>query len=410
MILTGLGEGSRAQPGISVFQESFHFLDPVFLYLLMPLAVLFVLWLVITMIKRIKRPQQTYGSRYPFIGKGKLWFFALLSGVLMIGAIAKPSLSQGSFKALRGDIEVILVVDRSISMRAEDIRPTRLDVAKREAFNVETVLTKGDKAALFVFGEESHKKIALSEKFSENIFYRLARVSFPKSLKGDALVWGSDFASMLENVYQSLDRQDKYNDSYSGKNYIPKKRTNRIVILFSDGEDQFKKYKSTTPEEIKHKDDYIKRLNSALSEFRKRGLKIYPVGVGTVRGVPSLSLLRGYKPDAMSGDFFNLGDYPASLVKEWKDDISSIDKNNLVFLARSTGTEIGNNIWTVENSMTTVKSYLSSIINLNRRILIEFSQSENDQDLWQYFLIAAAIILGIGILSYPVSGYFKKRK
>ena len=387
------------------FKDNIHFLEPAFLYLLILVAILFVLWLGITAIKLAKRPKQTFSSKYPLIGKVKLWgLFVIPAGALMVLAMAKPILNQGSFKASRGDIEVILVVDRSISMRADDIRPTRLDIAKREAFNIESFLADGDKAALFVFGRESHRKIYLSRRL-ENTFDRLTRISFPKSLMGDGLVWNSDFASMLENVYQSMDRQDAHNEGYSGKNYIPKKRSNRIVIIFSDGEDQFKKEKPMTEVEVKYRNDYIKRLNGALAEFRKRGLKIYPVGTGTQKGVGWLSLLRGYK----KGE-----DYQEYLIqdKEWQNSISRIDKENLMFLAQSTEVQLDGNIWTVENGATTVKNYLNAIINSNRRLLLEFGQSENgqDQDLWQYFLITAVGILGLGILSFPIQGYFKKER
>jgi len=400
-ILAGLGEGFGAKPGISVINDNFHFLDPAFLFLLIPLAVLFILWLAIIVIKLTKRPERTYGSRYPLIGKGKLWgLCALPAGVLMVLAMAKPTLNQGSLKASRGDIEVVLVIDRSISMRADDVKPTRLDIAKREAFNVEPLLLEGDKAALFVFGKESRRKMYLSGRF-ENTFEPLTKVSFPESLWGDALIWDSDFASMLEKIYQSMDRQDAFNEGYSGKKYVPKKRTNRIVILFSDGEDQFRKDKPTTPEEIKLKGDYTKRLNGALAEFRKRGLKIYPVGVGTQNGVKWPSLLRDYK---------KIEDYPVYLAENWKNGISRIDKENLMFLAKSTGTQLGGNIWTVENSATTVKNYLSAAIGSNRRVMLEFSQSETDQDLWQYFLITAVGVFVLGILSYPVSGYLRRRK
>lgn len=378
----------------------FNFNDPAFLYLLIPLFVLFILWLGTTITKLIKRPKRTHGSKYPLIGKTKLWgLYAILAGILMVLAMAKPTLNQGSFKASRGDIEVLLVVDRSISMRADDLKPSRLDIAKREASNIEPLLIEGDKAALFVFGRESHRKIYLSGRF-ENTFDRLARISFPESLKGDGLIWDSDFASMLENIYQSMDRQDSGDSDYLKKHYVPQKRSNRIVILFSDGEDQLKKDKPATQEETEYRNNYVKRLNSALAEFRKRGLKIYPVGIGTEKGVKWPSLLRGYK----KGE-----DYPEGLIEYWQKGVSRIDKENLTFLARSTGTEPGNNVWKVESGPTTVKSYLNMAIKSNRRVVLEFGQSESDQDLWQYFLIVAVGVLVLGILFYPVSGYFEKK-
>ena len=230
---------------------SINFLEPYFLYLLVPLIALFVLWFGIAAIKRIKRPKRTFGSKYPLIGKIKLWgFFVTPVAILIIMALARPALNQGSLNPSRGDVEVIVVVDRSISMRADDIRPTRLDIAKREVEKIESFLTEGDKVALFIFGQESHVKMRLSGRL-ETTFERLAKISFPTSLQGDALIWDSDFASMLENIYQSLDRQDSGDRDYLKNHYVPKKRTNRIVIIFSDGEDQFRKDKSTKEDEIK---------------------------------------------------------------------------------------------------------------------------------------------------------------
>ncbi len=206
---------------------------------------------------------------------------------------------------------------------------------------------------------------------------------------------------MLENIYQSLDRQDSDDSEYLKHHYIPKKKSNRIIIIFSDGEDQLKKDKPATSEETEYRNNYLKRLNGALAEFRKRGLKIYPVGIGTEKGVKWPSLLKGYK----KGE-----DYPEGLIEQWQNGVSRIDKDNLMFLARSTGTEPGNYVWKVENSSTTVKNYLNAAVGSNRRALLEFGQSESDQDLWQYILIAAVGILALGGLSYPVSGYFEKKK
>ena len=172
--------------------------------------------------------------------------------------------------------------------------------------------------------------------------------------------------------------------------------------------------KEVSPEEIQSHKNYLKRLNGALAEFKKRGLKIYPVGIGTQKGVGWTSLLRDYDAGKyVQGEgsmYYDAGDYSEDLLKEWKDKITRLDKENLMFLSRQSGTEQGNKIWSVENSATTVKDYLQFAIDSNRRTLLEFSQGEGDQDLWQYFLLSAVGILGLGILFYPVSGYFKKNK
>lgn len=376
------------------------FLEPVFLPLLIPLAVLFVLWVIAALIKISSRPDATYGSKYPLIGRIKLWgLFVLPAGALMVLALAKPYLPQNSFSMTRGNVEVILVIDRSISMRATDISGSRLEAAKREAMAIESMLHDGDKAALFVFGRESHPKIRLTEK-RETVLKRVSRISFPKNIKGDALVWDSDFAGMLQNIYFSMDRQDAYNEGYSGKRYVPKYRTNRIVILMSDGEDQLRNDGIRGVE--KYKKEYIPRLNRALTEFKRRGLKLYPLGIGTAKGSIWLSLLNGYKPEE---------DYPKTLLESWKGQVTRLDKENLSFLARMTGVQLSGYSWTVETGSASAKSYLSSIINSNRKELINFESSgDSEPRLWQYLLLASVAMLILGIISYPLSGYFRRNK
>lgn len=378
------------------------FLEPVFLYLLVPLAIAFVLWLCAVLAHVVNRPPKTYGSRYPLVGKLKLWGFALLAGILMILALAKPYLAQNVTAISKGNVEIILVIDRSISMRADDLGMLRLEAAKREALNIEPLLTEGDRMALFVFGKESHRKVYLTKKY-QTVFERVGAVYFPESLKGDGTVWDSDFASMLESIYQSLDRQDAYTEGVSVKRYVPKKRSNRIVVIISDGEDQFRKEKTTYYIDTEYKEKYIKRLNQALAEFRRRGLKIYPVGIGTARGSSWVSLLRGYK----KGE-----DYEAYLPQreDWKTGKTRIDKENLILLARSTGVGLAGYIWTIENRTTTVRSYLGSAVNSNRSISFELGVSEDELLLWQYCLLAAVSVLVCGILSYPFQGYFRRLK
>ena len=375
------------------------FLEPAFLYLLVPLAIAFVLWLCVVLGNVLSRPPKTYGSRYPLVGKLKLWGATLIAGALMVLALAKPYLSKGAVSVARGNVEVILVIDRSISMRANDLGTLRLEIAKREALNIEPLLTEGDKMAFFVFGKESHRKIYLTKKY-QTVFERVGAVYFPESLKGDGTVWDSDFAGMLENIYQSLDRQDAYAEGVSIKQYVPKKRSNRIVLMMSDGEDQFRKEKTFNSYDEEYKQAYIKRLNQALSEFRRRGLKIYPVGIGTVKGSSWESLLRGYKKGV---------DYEEGLIEYvWKGGTTRIDKENLTFLARSTGVDPVGYIWTVENSSTNVKNYLRSVVDSVPRTVVDFSVSNEEQQLWQYFLLAAVGILILGILSYPFTGHFRK--
>src|SRR3989338_1689410 len=381
------------------------FQDPGYLYGFVLWAVLFFLWIVFTISKIKNRPEKTHGSVYPLIGKIKLWgLFALPALSLMILALAKPHIGKDGLGFSQGSVEIVVVVDRSISGRGNDVHESRLEIAKREALRIENFVNAGDKLALFVFGSESNLKTYLTESHN-SVFQAIGRIAYPKSLKSDGLVWDSDFAAMLTKIYQSLDHQDS--EGVKGK-FVPKKRTNRIVILFTDGEDQFRKSKPSTEEEKQEKTDYNKRLTNALSEFKRRGLKIYPVGIGTEKGVSWVSLLRGYKPEE---DYPKYLTDPAdrSLALSWIGKTSRLDKENLLFLARTTGVDPVGNIWTVERDSTTVRIYLNSVINANRDPLPSFTNTgNNEQPLWQYLLLLGMVFIGCGILTYPFRGYFRK--
>lgn len=381
---------------------SIRFREELFLSLLYPFGILFCIWLISVLFKFWNRPEMTYGSRYPLVGKIRFWGAAILAGIFMVLALANPYIAKEGVSFSRGNADVIIVIDRSISMRADDIKESRLEIAKREALNIESLLNDGDKVALFIFGKESHRKIYLTERHPV-VFERISRISFPSpgNLKGDGLIWDSDFGSMLENIYYSLDRQDSGDREYLKKGFIPSKKSNRIVILFTDGEDQLKNDRSVGAQDVQARIEYMKRLNKALKEFERRGIKIYPVGIGTRKGVSWPSLLKGYKEK---------DDFSEGLLMDWKGKISRLDRENLSFLAKSTGVDVNENVWTVENSSTSVRSYLRNIIDSNRSVVPQFGTGDEESQLWQYFLLIAVAIIIIGIVTYPYDGFLRKNK
>lgn len=388
------------KPLASLFSD-FNFAEPLFLYLLVPLAVLFIVWLLAVLIGFISRPEKTYGSKYPFIGKIKLWGIVLFSLIFMVIALARPSISGARIKPARGDIEAVVLFDNSFSMKADDLKPSRLEIAKREILGLESLLKEGDKIGLFTFGKSSNRKFYLTDDFG-TFFDQVSRVVFPKNLTGDETIFFTDFAGALEHVYQSLDRQDVAGEGFSRdqlKRYKPKKKTNRIVLVFSDGEDQFLNLKPQNQEEAEAKAKYVKKLSNVLAEYRKRGLKIYPVGIGTRNGVAFLSLLRGYKKGV---------DYSEELEKEWAGFVTRLDRARLAALAKATGTDLSGFDWTVENIQGNARDYLERVLDSNRKPLFGFTESENNQPLWQYCLLIAVGFLAVGIMTYPHRGCLRK--
>lgn len=383
---------------------NFVFAEPIFLYLLILLAPIFLIWIFVVALGLFSRPEQSYGSKYPLIGKIKLWgFFALPATSLMIIALARPSISGGKIKSSNGDVQAIILFDNSFSMKAADIKPSRLEIARREILSVDSFLKEGDKVGLFTFGKGSHRKLYLTDDFGV-FFDQVSGVGLFENLN-DETIFDTDFATVLEHIYQQLDRQDAYFEGREyNRRYNPKKRINRIVVIFSDGDDQFLNYKPVKPEEARavaeEKAEYVKKLSAVLAEYRKRGLKIYPVGIGTRRGVSWISLLKGYKKGT---------DYPEELEKEWANQNTRLDRNNLTALAKSTGVDLSGYDWTVESAQGNARDYLKRALDSNRRPLFELAEGDNSQQLWQYCLLVAAVFLTLGVATYPFQGYLRKK-
>src|SRR3989338_878602 len=373
---------------IGRFLGNFSFSEPLYLWALLLIAPIFFLWLLIVVLGLFSRPEQTYGSKYPIIGKIKLWgVFALASTILMVIALARPAVSGSEIKPTNGDIQVVVLFDNSFSMKADDIKPSRIEVAKREILSLDSFLKEGDRIGLFTFGKDSDRRLYLTNDFG-TFFGQVAEMGSFENIYNETF-FDTDFATALEHIYRSMDRQDaslegrQYNQRYK-----PSKRSNRIVIIFSDGEDQLLVSKPENKDDADAKAKYLKKRSQVISEYRERGLKIYPVGIGTRNGVKWTSLLKGYKklkyPEQNYLDIFL-----KVLEKDWVGQVTRLERNNLADLAKSTGVELSSYDWTVENSQGNVRQYLGYIISSNRRPLLEVSQGDDAQQLWQYCLLVA---------------------
>lgn len=381
------------------------FAEPIFLYLLVPLAVIFIIWLIVVVLGLFSRPEKTHGSKYPLVGKIKLWgLFVLPSVALMVVALARPSVSGTSVKPTNGDIQIIVLFDNSFSMKADDVKPSRLDVAKREILGLDTFLKEGDKVGLFTFGKDSDRRLYLTDDFG-TFFGQVSETGSFENIYNETF-FDTDFATALEHIYKSMDRQDSFLERRQyNQRYTPQKRSNRIVIIFSDGEDQLLISKPENKDEADAKAKYVKKRSQVISEYRKRGLKIYPVGIGTRNGVKWTSLFQSNKKAYPYLSFFF-----QELEKDWAGQVTRLERNNLADLAKSTGAELSSYDWTVENSQGNVRPYLGHIISSNRRSLLEISQSDDAQQLWQYCLLASVGLLVLGTLIYPFTGYFHRKR
>ena len=352
------------------------FASPEYLLALPLGAGLLAFWLLVFLLTLRSRPIRTHGSSYPIVGRGKLWF--LMSVVLTLTALAaaRPFVAHGTSTFQRGGVDVAVAVDVSASMWLEDVSgSSRLAVASREiqALHGEGIVQPADRMALFVFGGTAVRKAHLSNDVARFID-AVGRVRQPAALTGDVFPWASDIAAALEHVYQSLDNYDRF-EAGEHDDWTPSHRTDRVLLLFTDGDF------AVEPAQLR-------RLEQALAECRRRGLVIYPVGIGSQSGRELADVLRNYQRGR---------DYDDDLVAELKaEPRSRLDTQWLRLIAQRTE----GRVITIESAGATATGFLRSAIASHRSISLQLTREESQQEVWTYILAIAILVALVAVIFY----------
>ena len=180
-------------------------------------------------------------------GKGwlKISLFAVAWLFFTVG-LARPQLGARLKEHESKGIEVMLALDVSNSMLAEDYSPNRLERAKLAISRLVDKL-QGDRIGLVVFAGESFVQLPITAD------YVSAKV-FLKSINTQSVpIQGTDLASALMSSARSFSTQSE---------------RSRAIILISDGED--------------HEGEALE----AAKVIAEQGIRIYCIGVGSPQGKP----------------------------------------------------------------------------------------------------------------------------
>lgn len=185
---------------------------------------------------------------------------ALMVVVLLFIALALsgPQYGYKWQKIERKGIDIIIALDCSRSMLAEDIKPTRLSRAKREMVDLLTML-EGDRIGLVAFAGTAFMQCPLTLDYE-------AFHLFLKALSPDFLpVGGSDIGTAISTCVQGFDETAD---------------AQKAIILITDGE-------NTGVDMIK-----------AAEKARDADIKLFCIGVGSEQGVPLPAKKGGFAKDA----------------------------------------------------------------------------------------------------------------
>ncbi|PIS09893.1 MAG: hypothetical protein COT73_12295 [Bdellovibrio sp. CG10_big_fil_rev_8_21_14_0_10_47_8] len=238
-----------------------------------------ILWLLAIVFQRqAKRKMQNviHQNLLPFLTSSislsrRRWKLILQSLVVafFILALARPQMGESKTEIKSEGVELMLVVDVSDSMMAEDIRPNRLEQAKTEMSKLVDMLS-GNKIGIIAFAGSAALLSPLTSDPSSLKMY-LDSLS-PESVSTQ----GTEFKKALDEADAAFDR--------GGVDIDDSTKVTRVILLASDGEDQ----------EPGAMDEAEKLV--------KKGVRIFSLAYGTEKGAPiperdGMGNLRGYKKD-----------------------------------------------------------------------------------------------------------------
>lgn len=248
--------------------------NSLFLWLLalIPIAIVLLWWRS----RKVRAQQKKYFSSELFSSLrtgfwplgSRLKNISMLSGLFfLIVALAGPKIGTEVREVKRQGIDMLVALDLSASMNAEDVRPSRLEKAKFEINRLIERL-RGDRVGLVVFTGEAYLQSPMTLDYSAlRLFLEIADTEqMPSS--------ATDFKSAMTTALDAFEALED-NETEAAK----------VLLIISDGED--------------HGQSYDEALKTLVSE----DISVYTLGIGTEEGttIPlyeeGTDQLIGYKRD-----------------------------------------------------------------------------------------------------------------
>ncbi len=321
--------------------------------LVIPILVLLVWWRG----KSLKQIQEKYfdSGLFNSLRIGFWEFGSIVKTTLMIAgfvfviiSLAGPKVGTEVREVKRRGVDMLIALDLSASMNAEDVRPSRLDKAKFEIRRLIDRL-KGDRVGLVVFTGEAYLQSPMTLDYS-------ALLLFLEIVDTDQMPSSAtDFKSAMETSLAAFESLEE--SSVEAAN---------VLLIISDGEDHGQSY------------------NEALERLIDSNISIYTLGIGTQEGttIPlyeeETGQLIGYKRD-----------------NDGRVVTTSLQSNTLRDIA-STG---GGNYYSIERGNDGIDAFLARVDELEKG---EFSSQEYADFKNQYqWLAAIALLCFITAIFFP---------
>lgn len=231
----------------------FRFEDSIYLYLLAVIPMLALLRFMMTRSrkKRLRKfgDPQLVKQLMPDVSRWrpavKFWLLQAALALIIV-MLARPQLGTKISHEKRQGIETIIAMDISNSMLAQDVTPSRLDRCKMMVENLVDNFTD-DKIGLIVFAGDAFVQLPIT---SDYVSAKMFLSEIEPSL---IATQGTDIATAINMAANSFTQQQG---------------VGKAIIVITDGED--------------HEGGALEAAKAA----KKKGMRVYVLGVGSDKGAP----------------------------------------------------------------------------------------------------------------------------
>ncbi len=168
--------------------------------------------------------------------------------IIMSIGIMSPQFGKRVRDVKKKGIDIVIALDVSKSMLAQDIVPSRLERAKLELSNLISQL-KGDRVGVILFAGQAFMQVPLTTD------YDAARLFLKKVGVDSVPIQGTNFKAAFALA------KDMFTNSQQTSGA-------KVLLLLTDGED--------------HEGNF----EQIIEEFKTLGIRVYAIGIGTISGEP----------------------------------------------------------------------------------------------------------------------------
>ncbi len=313
-----------------------------YLYAFGLIPVFIIIYMVINIWR--KKALKTFGDMtviqilFPDVSKSKrFWKFILfcVAFAFVVMGIVNPQVGTKLEEVKRKGADLMICLDVSNSMKAEDLQPNRLEKAKQAISKLLDKL-EGDRIGIVVFAGQAYVQLPITTDYS-------AAKLFLESISTDLIPnQGTDIGAAIDLAMESFGKDE-------GKN--------KAIVVITDGED--------------NEAGAVKSAEAAA----EKGIAIHTIGMGSAEGTP-IPMYRGTVREGFRKD------------KQGNTIVTKLNEQTLEQISAA-----GNGIYVrASNSDAGLNNVLDAINKLEKK-QFDSKMYSDYEDRFQWFISAALLLL-----------------